>query len=129
MLATALVTQIHLQLDNTHFAQGLSQFASNKTCQYLLPPVSEKVIKDIKNLQFVDFNILLPHSSYDPSMDGNNLLLKLNQSHDGVQMLSLQPAKQQKKRINNAVSWLEAWNIYGGAMAYFHPTLVSELLA
>jgi len=128
MIANAPVTQIHPQLDNTHLAQGLSHFVSTRTCQSLLPPVSEKILKDIKNLQFVDFNTLLPHALYDPPTDGNNLLFELNQSHDGAQMLSLQPAKQQKKKINNAVSWLEAWNIYIRAMAHFHPTLVPELL-
>ena len=78
--------------------------------------------------QFVDFNTLLPHALYDPSTVGNKLLFKLNQSHNRAPMLSLQPAKQQKKKINNAVSWLEASNIYIRATAHFHPTLVPKLL-
>ena len=89
MIATAPVTQMHPQLDNTHFAQDLSQFVITKTCQSLFPPVSEKIFKDIKNLQFVDFNTLLPHALYDPSMDSNNLLFELIQSQYGAQMLSL----------------------------------------
>ena len=53
-IANAPVTQIHLQLDNTHFAQGVSQFVSTRTCQSLLPPVSEKILKDIENPQFAE---------------------------------------------------------------------------
>ena len=47
MLTTAPATQIHPQLDNALFAQGLSQYVSNKTCQSLLTPVSESILKDI----------------------------------------------------------------------------------
>ena len=108
--------------------QGLSNIINYRKRQSLLPPVSEKILNDIKHLTFIDFNSLLPNALYAPGANTENLLLELNQSPNGAPLFSFQPAKQQKRKINNAASWMEAWNIYIRAMTHFHPSLISELL-
>ena len=112
-----------------HANQGLSNPFHYQPSKSLLPPVSERILNEIKSLQFVDFNSLLPNALYDPSISTNNLTFEVNQSSDGSQLLSLQPTKGQKRKINNSTSWLEAWNIYIRAMAHFHPTMIPELLS
>lgn len=97
---------------NVQPTQGLSHVVEFNKCQSLLPPVSEKVLNDIKNLHFIDLHALLPNALYDPIVNTENLSLEVNQSPNGASLLSLQPGKQQKRKINNPASWMEAWNIY-----------------
>ena len=95
----------------------------------LLPPMAEKMMNDIKNKNFIDFNSLLPNALYDPSTYADNLCLEFHPSTDGLSSFSLQPKQSRKRKINNAASWFEAWNIYLRAMAFFHPGLIPDLLA
>ena len=90
--------------------------------------MSEKLLNDIRNLQFVDFNSLLPNALYDPMVGTEDLLLAVNQLDSGAPLLSVQPARQQKRKINNSAAWLEAWNVYIRVMAHFHPHLIPDLL-
>ena len=94
----------------------------------LLPPLSEKVMKEIKNKEYINFNTLLPNTLYDASAELDNLYLKVNPSSNGEQSLSFASKNDRKKKIFDAASWLEAWNIYIRAMVHFHPELAPELL-
>ena len=94
-----------------------------------LPPLSEKILNDIRSKQFINFHSLLPTALYDPPVTSDNICLEFNQSQDGGQLFSVQPNKRVKRSINTSTSWLEAWNIYIRVMAFYHPAMIPELLA
>ena len=96
----AVQTQSSLQ------ATGIS--IQSLTSTSLLPPLSEKVTKEIKNKEFINFNTLLPNVLYDASSELENLYLKVNPSPSGEQSLSFSSKNDRKKKIIDASSWLEA---------------------
>ena len=114
------------QTQSSSQATGIS--IQSLTSTSLLPPLSEKVTKEIKNKEFINFNTLLPNVLYDASSELENLYLKVNPSPSGEQSLSFSSKNDRKKKIIDASSWLEAWNIYIRAMVHFHPELAPELL-
>ena len=107
-------------ISKVELTQGLSHIVDYRKRQSLLPPVSEKILNNIKNLLFIDFNSLLPNSLYDLGTNVENLQFEVNQSLNGTPLLSFQLAKQQKRKINNAASWMEAWNVYIHTMVHFY---------
>ena len=116
-------------------AQLLNQAAqgncntSSKSGAVLPPPLSEKALKAIKNREYVDLNSLRPHFLYDTVENPSSLSFELNPQKGGEGMFSLSSVRSNKQKINNASSWLEAWNIFIRAMVHFHPELAPELLA
>ena len=94
-----------------------------------LLPLSEKALKAIKNMAYVDLNSLRPHFLYDTVENPSSLSFELNPQKDGEGIFSLSSVRSNKQKINNASSWLQAWNIFIRAMVHFHPDLAPELLA
>ena len=127
----------HLALNTTTFpgeAQLLTQpaqgnFNTSIKSGAVLPPLSEKALKAIKNREYVDLNSLRPHFLYDTVENPSSLSFQLNPQTDGEGMFSLSSVRSNKQKINNASTWLEAWNIFIRAMVHFHPELAPELLA
>ena len=103
--------------------------SNNSLSSCLLPPISEKPLKEIKNREFVDFNSLLPNALYDGASDLDNLYLKVNPTANGEQQLSFASKNARKRKICDFKSWLEAWNIFIRTMVFYHPDLGPELLA
>ena len=57
-----------------------------------------------------------------------DLLLVVSQLDGRASMLSVQPARQQKRKIHNIAGLLETWNIYIRIMTHFHPQLIPDQL-
>ena len=93
-----------------------------------LPPLSPKLIKTMKDKDYVDLNLLLPSSLYDTTAN-NSYSLQVTPGSEGAESLSLTQARRTTQKITNLVSWLDAWNIFIRAMVHFHPVLAQELLA
>ena len=112
---------------------GLLNFLSTQILpmktHLISPQMAEKMMNDIKNKNFIDFNSLLLNALYDPSTTADNLCLEFHPSTGGIGSFSLQPKQSRKRKINNAASWFKAWNIYLRTMAFFHPGLILDLLA
>ena len=133
-ITTAPTPSPHLQevMPSNQQYSGMQSIYSNIPHQStlgslsLLPPISEKLLSDIKNQLYVDLNSLLPNALFDPA---EGMYLQVHQNSEGANTFSLTPRQAQKRKINNPSSWMEAWNIYIRVMAHFHPELASELLA
>ena len=93
-----------------------------------LPPLSAKLMKSIQNKEFIDLNSLLPNALYDNSVNPGRFSFTIDPS-DSTSKVSVSPSTQNKQKINNSVSWFEAWNIYIQAMVNFHPELAKDMLA
>eukprot|EP00112_Aurelia_sp_Birch-Aquarium-sp1_P016618 Seg3784.4 transcript_id=Seg3784.4/GoldUCD/mRNA.D3Y31 product="hypothetical protein" protein_id=Seg3784.4/GoldUCD/D3Y31 len=133
LLTQNLICPVETQLGTSQYAPTAAHVTGNTPIQSiintsLLPPLSEKVTKEIKNKEFINFNNLLPNMLYDASSELDNLYLKVNPNSNGEQSLSFSSKNDKKKKISDAASWLEAWNIYIRAMVHFHPELAPELL-
>ena len=109
--------------------QGNASYHSSSTDFNLLPPISEKPLREIKNRDFVDLNSLLPTALYDGTSELDNLYLKVNPTANGEQQLSFASKNSRKRKITDFQSWLEAWNIFIRTMVFYHPELGPELLA
>ena len=109
--------------------QGNASYHSSSTDFNLLPPISEKPLREIKNRDFVDLNSLLPTALYDGTSELDNLYLKVNPTANGKQQLSFASKNSRKRKITDFQSWLEAWNIFIRTMVFYHPELGPELLA
>ena len=81
-------------------SQALSYIIDYKKPQSL-PPVLERLLSDMKNLQLFDFSSLLLNALYDPMVGTEDLLLAVNLLDSGAPLLSVQPARQQNRKINN----------------------------
>lgn len=91
----------------------------------ILPPVSEKILKSIKNGEFIDFSTLLPSLAlHNP----NNIRLEISpDAEHGDQVIAI-GRQTHRPKITNFQSWLTAWNTYVRCMLHFHAHLLSQLL-
>ena len=94
-----------------------------------LPPVSQKVMKSLQNKEYVDLNSLLPTSLYDQVTHPHSFNLKFNPTEPGESVMAVSSPALNKVKINNAATWLQAWNIYIRGMIYFHPDLAPSMLS
>ena len=129
IISAQVVSSGHLAPQDQHQSnQGLLHNINYSNKPSLLPSLSAKLINDIKNLQFIDFNQLLSSALSEPTPN-TNMFFEVNESPVGSQILTLQPSKTHRRRmINTATMWLEAWNTYLRTMAHFHPALIPDLL-
>ena len=74
-----------------------------------LPPLSEKMLSDIKGKQSINFNLLLSTALYDPVISSDNICLEVNQSRDGGQSPSLQPNRRLTQMFQ---MWWETPRLY-----------------
>ena len=95
-----------------------------------LPPMSSKLIKALKDMDFIDLTSLLPNSLYEVSPYSQYSLEVLPSSEQGANSsLSLTQTKRPSQKITTLINWIEAWNVYIRGMVHFHPHLAPELLA
>lgn len=95
-----------------------------------LPPMSSKLIKALKDKDFIDLTSLLPNSLYEISPYSQYSLEVLPSSEQGANSsLSLTQTKRPSQKITTLINWIEAWNVYIRGMVHFHPYLAPELLA
>eukprot|EP00111_Clytia_hemisphaerica_P020463 TCONS_00060295-protein len=94
--------------------------------------IPAKILKQIKNGEFIDFDYLLPtnvgrpsNSSVSLAFDGDgNISLQRNElSSSHNQHLS------KKAKVMDLNSWLMAWSRYFQASLVYHPHLIHQLLA
>ena len=93
-----------------------------------LPPLSPKLIKSMREKEYVDLNTLLPNSLYD-TMASPSFSLKVQPGSYGDESVSLTQTRRSTQKISTFDNWLEAWNIFIRSMVHFHPHLAPELLA
>lgn len=105
-----------------NFASLFSSPVSN------LPPLSPKLMKSMKEKEYVDLNTLLPTSLYD-TLASPSFSLKLQPGSHGDESVSLTQTRRSLQKISTFDNWLEAWNIFIRSMVNFHPHLAAELLA
>ena len=105
-----------------NFASLFSSPVSN------LPPLSPKLMKNMKDKEYVDLNTLLPNSLYD-TMASPSFSLKVQPGSYGDESVSLTQTRRSTQKISTFDNWLEAWNIFIRSMVHFHPNLAPELLA
>ena len=90
-----------------------------------LPPQSDKAFKAIKNREYVDLNSLRPNFLSDTVENPSTLGFELYPQKGSEGMFSHSSACSNKEKINNASSWLKAWNIFIRAMVYVHLELAN----
>ena len=74
-----------------HATQSLSNPFNYQPSKSLLPPVLERILNEIKSLQFVYFNSSFPMPCMTHLLAQKNVTFEVNQSSDGGHLLSLQP--------------------------------------
>ena len=91
-----------------------------------LPPLPQNILDQIKAGKFVKFDDLLPTISL---LSPDDYALTVTSARDDEPTVSLVPHRQSRPRVIDFYTWCTAWNSYLQAMAYFHPTRLSELIA
>ena len=90
----------------------------------MLPAIPAKVRDQIKQGEFVNFNLLLP-SSAPPTND--DYTIKIAQG-SGDASLSLIPRNQVRPKIRTFSEWLTAWNNFIRCASFYHPHLANQFL-
>ena len=91
-----------------------------------LPPLPQNILEQIQAGKFVKFDDLLPAVSSLNNIDEYSI--QINSASGGDPSVSLVPNRQNHHRVIDFHTWLTAWNVYLQAMAFYHPTRVSELI-
>ena len=90
----------------------------------IIPAVQQKLLNQIKNGEFVEFNLLLP--SHAPPLT-HNYLVDIVDNNAGEPSISIGRA-QPRAWINNFQAWLKVWNIYLRCLIHFHSHLITQFL-
>ena len=90
-----------------------------------LPSISSSLLKKIKPLEFIEFNLLLSRSIACPMTSDSQVACNIQFS--GKKGISVKARDPTKPAVVDLVTFLEAW-IYFKASIAFHPHLVGELL-
>ena len=93
-----------------------------------LPPLSTKILKAIKDKEYVDFNLLLPNSLYDPASLNQNFNLQFNPNQIVEGSVSWSSTRRHAAKVSDFPTWLEAWNVFIRAMVFYHSELALDLL-
>ena len=93
-----------------------------------LPPLSTKTLKAIQDKEYVDFNLLLPNSLYDPASLNQNVNLQFNPTQMGEGSVSWSSTRRHAAKISDFPTWLEAWNVFVRAVVFYHSDLALDLL-
>ena len=100
------------------------QFACNS-----LPPLSEKVIKALKNKEYIDLATLLPKSLYDATSVEPHLHFDLSASDTRPDQVTFTTSNAKKRSITTTSQWFEAWNVFLRGMVHFHLDLAPQMIA
>ena len=129
---TAGVNNLYPNLANQQQQHLQQQLNSSQSVQaqsdFQLPAVPAKILKQIKNGEFVDFDLLLPsnigrptNSTVSLAFDGDgNISLQKNDS-SGQQLTK-------KAKVIDLNSWFMAWSRYFQASLVYRPHLVHQLV-
>lgn len=93
-----------------------------------LPPLTPKIMKAMKDKEFIDLGNLLSKALYETAPH-TSYSVQVNTGPDGDESVAMTPSRRSQGKIFNFSSWLEAWNVFIRGMVHFHPHLASELLA
>ena len=87
-----------------------------------LPPLPRNILDQIQAGKFVKLDDLLPAVS---PLNTDEYSIKINSASGGDPSISL---VQNRPRVVDFHTWLTAWNFYLQAMAFYHPTQVTDLI-
>ena len=90
-----------------------------------LPPLPRNILDQIQAGKFVKSDDLLPAVS---PLNTDEYSIKINSASGGDPSISLVPNRQNRPRVVDFHTWLTAWNSYLQAMAFYHPTQVTDLI-
>lgn len=111
---------------NNHNGASIVDYRSNNVGpSSSLPSCPTRVLAQIRNREYINFNNLLPSAV---ATSNDDFSVQVNTDTNEFHVSSGTPRSQSRPKVRDLTSWLGAWNTFIRATTYFYPHLSSPML-